>query len=344
MMSDRAETATVTVPMLEASGVWKVFGSRAARACALAEQPQREAIAREAGVVALEDASFTVQRGEIFVIMGLSGSGKSTLLRCLTGLYDCTRGSVSIEGTNLTRLMRPQLVELRRRKISMVFQNFALLPHLNALDNVAFPLRVRGVAPAVRAEQASQALHLVGLGQKQRSFPHELSGGQQQRIGIARSLVTDPDIWFLDEPFSALDPLIRREMQDEFQRLQGQLHKTIVFVTHDLDEAIRLGDRIAIMADGKILQVGSPEQLVLNPADDYVKRFVSGLPREKVLRLGSMLEPLQQAISTPVLKVSDLLSDVLPIIVQADQPLTVADGAGLPVGQISRKGLASWLA
>jgi glycine betaine/proline transport system ATP-binding protein len=296
------------------------------------------------GVVALRDATFEVAKGEIFVIMGLSGSGKSTLLRCLTGLYGCTRGTISIDGTDLTRLSRPELIALRRRKISMVFQNFALLPHLCALDNIAFPLRVQGEATKTRLEAARSAMHLVGLAGKEGFMPHQLSGGQQQRVGIARSLVTKPDIWFLDEPFSALDPLIRVEMQDEFLRLQAQLHKTIVFVTHDLDEAVRLADRVAVMADGRILQIGTPEELALHPVGDYVRRFMGALAREKVIRVGSIIEPIGNDLSARTIRATDVLADVLHDLMVSDHPLPVADSSGALVGQLSRQGAGKWLA
>jgi glycine betaine/proline transport system ATP-binding protein len=224
-----------------------------------------------------------VARGEIFVIMGLSGSGKSTLVRCLARLIEPSAGEVMFAGRNLLDASPGELIELRRHKMGMVFQHFALLPHLTVLDNVAFPLEIQGVPRKEREGRAREMTALVGLKGREHNLPHELSGGQQQRVGIARSLATDPDIWFLDEPFSALDPLIRREMQNEFMRLQSVLQKTIVFITHDFDEAIRLADRIAIMQDGRIVQIGTPEELVLSPADGYVAEFTREAPRAKIL-------------------------------------------------------------
>jgi glycine betaine/proline transport system ATP-binding protein len=332
-------------PSLEARDVWKVYGRERAQHLARLPQPVPEDIKAAGGTVALREASFDVAKGEIFMIMGLSGSGKSTLLRCLTGLQEATRGEIRIAGIDIVTADRQALMELRRRKISMVFQNFALLPHLNALDNVAFPLRVQKIARAERQARAAETLQLVGLGDKLERFPNELSGGQQQRVGIARSLVTDPEIWFLDEPFSALDPLIRRDMQDEFRRLQSQLHKTIVFVTHDLDEAIRLGDRIAIMSDGQILQIGVPEDFVLNPANDYVRDFVKGIQPERVLKVRSIVEPMSEAGAgnTPIAG-NLILSQVARRVIEADAPFPVADEAGKVIGQISRRGLAKWLA
>lgn len=331
-------------PVLEAEGVWKVFGREGAALCTRSQPPVADEILRAGGIIALRDASFSISRGEIFVIMGLSGSGKSTLLRCLTGLYEATLGNIRLAGSDISRAGKGELRELRRHKISMVFQNFALLPHLNAIDNVAFPLRVQGVENAERRRRAADALKLVGLGELESRFPGELSGGQQQRVGIARSLVTEPEIWFLDEPFSALDPLIRREMQDEFLRLQSQLNKSIVFVTHDLEEAVRLGDRIAVMSEGRILQTGTPEELLLNPIDQYVKRFFGGIARDKIIRAGSVAEPLTPdcAMDRPV-PTGATLSEVAQQVIESVAPVAVQDVSGTVIGQISRRGLAKWL-
>ena len=221
----------------------------------------------------MRDASLEVRKGEIFVIMGLSGSGKSTLVRCLSRLIEATAGQVLFDGTDLLRAGRREMIDIRRHKMGMVFQHFALLPHLSVLQNVAFPLRVQGVPASEREERARRSIELVGLRGREDYFPRELSGGQQQRVGIARSLVVEPEVWFLDEPFSALDPLIRREMQDEFLRLQTMLHKTIVFITHDVEEAIRLADHIAIMKDGEIIQIATAETLVTSPATELCGRI-----------------------------------------------------------------------
>ncbi len=238
---------------------------------------------------AVRDVNLEVREGEIFIIMGLSGSGKSTLVRCLSRLIEPTAGEILFNGENLLKANDARMIEIRRRQIGMVFQHFALLPHLTVLANVAFPLEVQGVDKATREARARKMIDLVGLSDKEGFFPRELSGGQQQRVGIARSLAVEPELWFLDEPFSALDPLIRREMQDEFIRLQSVLKKTIVFITHDFDEAIRLADRIAIMKDGAIVQAGTPEDIVLNPASDYVAEFTRNVAKSKVVRAASLM-------------------------------------------------------
>lgn len=241
----------------------------------------------------MREASLTVHEGEIFIIMGLSGSGKSTLLRCLARLIEPTAGTVEFDGMDLLKASEAEMIELRRHKMGMVFQNFALLPHLSVIENVAFPLAVQGVAKAERLKRAQDMVDLVGLRGREGFYPRELSGGQQQRVGIARSLATKPELWFLDEPFSALDPLIRREMQDELVRLQKVLHKTIVFITHDFDEAIRLADRVAIMKDGAIIQTGTPEELVTRPATDYVAEFTRDVQRAKVVSAHGLMRPPQ---------------------------------------------------
>ncbi|WP_423911070.1 quaternary amine ABC transporter ATP-binding protein [Candidatus Spongiihabitans sp.] len=239
------------------------------------------------------NVSFDVHTGEIFVIMGLSGSGKSTIVRCLSRLIEPTAGEVLMDGEDLLKLSNDQLIEFRRHKMGMVFQNFGLLPHLTVLENICFPLKVQGVDLQKRVARAREVIQLVGLTGREDSFPRQLSGGQQQRVGIARSLAVEPAIWFLDEPFSALDPLIRRQMQNEFLRLQKLLHKTIVFITHDFLEALRLADRIAIMKDGQVVQIGAPAQLVLNPADDYVAEFTKDVPRVRIITAGEIVDANQ---------------------------------------------------
>ena len=242
---------------------------------------------------AVQNASIQIHEGEIFVIMGLSGSGKSTLVRCLSRLIESTYGEIYFENSNLREMPDKELMQLRRHKMGMVFQNFALLPHMTVLGNVTFPLEIQGMKSNECNEKALKVIDLVGLKGRENYFPKELSGGQQQRVGIARSLAVDPEVWFLDEPFSALDPLIRKEMQDEFLRIQDLLHKTIVFITHDFDEAIKLADRIAIMKDGLIIQIGSPEELITNPATDYVREFTKDIPRSKVLTAKSIMETIE---------------------------------------------------
>ncbi|MDH3919187.1 MAG: glycine betaine/L-proline ABC transporter ATP-binding protein, partial [Rhodospirillales bacterium] len=276
--------AAAKTAKLTCSGVWKVFGQGAKEFLARHDTAPNAAELTGAGLIgAVRDAGLEVGEGEIFVIMGLSGSGKSTLVRCLSRLIEPTAGAIFFEDQDLLKTSEKEMIELRRHKMGMVFQHFALLPHLTVLGNVAFPLEVQGVDRETRKRRALEVIELVGLQGREAYYPRELSGGQQQRVGIARSLAVEPEIWFLDEPFSALDPLIRREMQDEFLRLQNVLRKTIVFITHDFDEAIRLADRIAIMQDGAIIQIGTPEALVLDPATDYVAEFTKEIPRAKVL-------------------------------------------------------------
>lgn len=270
--------------------VWKLFGARASEVLAgLGPAPDLAAIIAAGLVPAVRAVNLEVRDGECFVIMGLSGSGKSTLVRCLSRLVEPTAGEILFNGRNLLAASEAEMTGIRRHKMGMVFQHFALLPHLSVLDNVAFPLQVQGAARAEREARARKMIALVGLSDREAAFPRQLSGGQQQRVGIARSLAVEPELWFLDEPFSALDPLIRREMQDEFIRLQQALRKTIVFITHDFDEAIRLADRIAIMKDGAVVQVGTPEEIVLAPATDYVRAFAANVAKAKVVRVATVM-------------------------------------------------------
>ena len=269
---------------LSCRSVWKLYGEGADRFLLARTSPPSPEEIRSAGLIAaVADVSIDVRAGEIFVIMGLSGSGKSTLVRCLSRLVEPTAGEILFDGRDLLAVPEKELIELRRHRMGMVFQNFALMPHLSVLDNVAFPLAIQGVERSKREARAREMIALVGLEGREYYLPRELSGGQQQRVGIARSLAVGPELWFLDEPFSALDPLIRREMQNEFIRLQALLRKTIVFITHDFDEAIRLADRIAIMRDGRIVQIGTAEELIVSPADDYVANFTREAPRAKIL-------------------------------------------------------------
>jgi len=284
-----------TAVKLKCRNIWKIYGARPEKVLPLALQATESAPAlkrrlEETGhFLALADVSFDVRKGEIFVVMGLSGSGKSTLVRCLSRLVEPTGGEVWLGGENLLAASERRMVEVRRKVMGMVFQSFGLLPHLNVLDNVAFPLRMQGVPLTDRTTKAREMIELVGLRGREASMPHELSGGQQQRVGIARSLAVGPELWFLDEPFSALDPLIRRQMQDEFLRLQQMLQKTIVFITHDIQEAFRLADRIAIMREGRIIQIGTPSEIVLNPVDSYVARFTDEVPLARVVTAGSVM-------------------------------------------------------
>jgi glycine betaine/proline transport system ATP-binding protein len=267
--------------------------------------------------------------------MGLSGSGKSTLVRCLSRLIEPTAGEIIFNGENLLAASDTRMIEIRRHQMGMVFQNFALLPHLTVLANVAFPLEVQGVDKPTREARALRMIELVGLAGRERFFPRELSGGQQQRVGIARSLAVEPELWFLDEPFSALDPLIRREMQDEFIRLQSVLKKTIVFITHDFDEAIRLADRIAIMKDGAIVQSGTPEELVLRPADAYVAAFTRNVAKAKVLRAGTLMKAAEGG-DGPAVSVRSTIADAATQFEQGVDVLAVQDAAGITVGALHR--------
>ena len=268
--------------------------------------------------------------------MGLSGSGKSTLLRCISRLTDATSGKIYIDGEDLLAMSNKKLIELRRNKMGMVFQSFALLPHKTVLENIAFPLQVKGSSTQDSIKRAKDMVDLVGLDGRENYFPRELSGGQQQRVGIARSLAVEPDIWFLDEPFSALDPLIRKEMQDEFMRLQGVLNKTILFVTHDFDEALRLADRIAIMKDGIIEQLDTPANIVLNPATEYVRKFTEEVPREKVLRIESVMDPVDTSEVLSDLKVSKdaIIETVAEAVLGQEKPVAVIDADNQVVGAV----------
>ena len=330
---------------LACNNVWKLFGEGAERF--LARQGGRASLSeiQAAGLVgAVREANIEVRQGEIFVIMGLSGSGKSTLVRCLSRLIEPTAGEILFEGRDLLRASEREMIQIRRHKMGMVFQHFALLPHLTVLQNVAFPLEVQGVERGRREARAREIIELVGLKGREAYYPRELSGGQQQRVGIARSLAVEPEIWFLDEPFSALDPLIRREMQDEFLRLQSMLQKTIVFITHDFDEAIRLADRIAIMKDGVVIQVDTPERLVLAPADAYVAEFTRHIPRAKVLTVRAVMQPGAPAGEVAgQVAAGDRIEAVADRVEAADRPFAVVDAEGAVIGSLDRRAVIDTL-
>ena len=322
--------------------VWKLFGDHAAQFLA-GGTTDKEAIQAAGLVPAVADANISISEGEIFVIMGLSGSGKSTLVRCLSRLIEPTSGEILLDGDDLLRASKRDMIAIRRHKMGMVFQHFALLPHRDVRGNVAFPLEVQGIDRKAREAKAAEMIDLVGLSGRERSYPRQLSGGQQQRVGIARSLATNPDLWFLDEPFSALDPLIRREMQNELLRLQDVLKKTIIFITHDFDEAIRLADRIAIMQDGRLVQIGTPEELILAPATDYVAAFTADAPKARILSAKSVMHPFDAAIEiageVPALaKIADIGGQVEA----ADTPFAVVEN-DMPVGLIDRDAVMSVL-
>lgn len=339
-MNMRTQDPEVKVTSIQCRNVWKVFGATKSEfEQAGGAEMDATAMQDRGWTAAVRDATFDISTGEVFVIMGLSGSGKSTIVRCLSRLIEPTNGQVHIEGSDLLAASLNELNDIRRRKMGMVFQHFALLPNRDVLGNIAFPLQVQGVPRSEREARAREMVDLVGLNGREDHFPDELSGGQQQRVGIARSLASDPAIWFLDEPFSALDPLIRSDLQDELLRLQGKLAKTVVFITHDLDEAIKIADRIAIMEAGRIVQIGSPEELILAPATDYVSRFTRGVPRAKVVRAATIMRPAREGAGDIAVSVkpNDRIADVASVLMQADDVIAVRDAAGKTRGIIDRE-------
>ena len=325
------------MPVIKCDSVFKIFGVNAEKLLESSNGNVDAKTFQDAGcVVGVNNASFEVNKGDLLVVMGLSGSGKSTLLRCISRLTEATAGKIFIDDEDLLALSEKKLIELRRNKMGMVFQSFALLPHKTVLENIAFPLQVKGNKLKDAMTRAKEMVDLVGLTGRENYFPRQLSGGQQQRVGIARSLAVEPDIWFLDEPFSALDPLIRKEMQDEFLRLQGVLNKTILFITHDFDEALRLADRIAIMKDGIIEQLDVPANIVLNPATEYVRKFTEEVPREKVLKIESVMDPINSSEELSDLKVSKdaIIETVAEAVLNEDKPVAVVDENDKVVGTL----------
>ena len=325
-------------PVIRCEGIWKVFGGnpkeaiRAIKDGGLSKKDIRDKLDC---VVGVQEASFSVGRGEIFCIMGLSGSGKSTLIRHINRLIEPTQGAVYIEGRNINAMGARELRQLRAEKIGMVFQSMALMPHRNVRDNVGFALEVRGVADAKRREVAQRAIEAVELHGWDLKYPDELSGGMQQRVGLARAIAADPTILLMDEPFSALDPLIRHQLQGTFMELSAELHKTTIFITHDLDEAIRIGDRIAIMKDGVLVQVGTPEEIVTNPADGYVAQFVAGISKLDLVTAAKVMLPLEQyrqanptldLSACPIAVVHDKLNTLVDLSIGATHPILVKDG------------------
>ena len=324
-----------STPVIKCESVYKIFGANAEKMLQESNGNVDAKTFQDAGcIVGVNNASFEVSEGEMLVVMGLSGSGKSTLLRCISRLTDATAGKIFIEGQDLSALKNKELIELRRNKMGMVFQSFALLPHKTVLENIAFPLQIKGIKTEDSISKAMDMVKLVGLDGRENYFPRELSGGQQQRVGIARSLAVEPDIWFLDEPFSALDPLIRKEMQDEFLRLQGVLKKTIMFITHDFDEALRLADRIAIMKDGIIEQLDTSDNIVLNPATEYVRKFTQEVPREKVLKIEAVMDPISddQNLSDLIVSQDAIIEEVAEQILSQEKPAQVIDSNKKTVG------------
>ncbi len=330
---------------LGCANVWKLFGAGSDTFFDRHPNASEAEIQREGLIAGVADVTFEIAEGEIFVVMGLSGSGKSTLLRCMSRLIKPTCGKVNIDGVDLLEISERELIELRRHKMGMVFQHFALLPHLSVLGNVAFPLEIQHTSREKRDRRSLEMIELVGLKGRENYYPHELSGGQQQRVGIARSLAVNPEVWFLDEPFSALDPLIRREMQNELLRLQNLLNKTVVFITHDFDEAIRLADRIAIMKAGRVIQIGSPEELVLSPADDYVREFTREIPRAKVLSVQTiMTPPVGDDSRALAIFPHARIESVAPSVVSRGRAMAVTDESGKVVGRIEPDGVIRVLA
>jgi glycine betaine/proline transport system ATP-binding protein len=326
-------------PLLRAEGVWKLFGPKADKIIGTSDADLSRAELREKTgvVVAVRDITLDVWPGEVFVVMGLSGSGKSTLVRTLIRLIEPTAGKVTICNQDVTSADTAALRELRRHRVSMVFQHFGLLAHRTVIDNVAFGLEIQGVPKEERLKRAGEMLDLVGLQDVANSFPAQLSGGMQQRVGVARAFAVDPELMLYDEPFSALDPLIRRDMQDEVCRLQADTGKTMLFITHDLPEALRLGDRIAIMRDGAIVQLGTPEELVGSPADEYVENFVRDIPRTHVLTLRwIMREPASgEATDGPELPVTTTLKEAVPVVASTEKPVRAMKD-GQVVGVVDR--------
>jgi glycine betaine/proline transport system ATP-binding protein len=327
---NRSTDATTNDPALSVRDLWKVFGPKADKVVGTpdAELSRAELKQKTGCVVGVKDVSFDVAPGEVFVVMGLSGSGKSTLVRCLTRLIEPTSGTVVLDGEDVTGASESKLRDLRRTHVSMVFQHFGLLPHRQVIDNVGFGLEVRGMSRQERRGRAQEMVDLVGLSNYEQSYPDQLSGGMQQRVGLARALAVDPTLMLFDEPFSALDPLIRRDMQNEVIRLHHEVGKTMVFITHDLHEALKLGDRILIMRDGEIVQVGTPADIVAKPADDYVRDFVADVPKSHVLTLRYVCRAPSdgEAQEGPVLQADEIVRDAAQAVLAAQGPVRVFDG------------------
>lgn len=336
-------------PVFSVDGLWKVFGPKADR---VPGDPELAALdpaglrARTGCTAAVRDVGFDVRKGEVFVVMGLSGSGKSTLVRCLTRLIEPTAGTIAIDGEDVRAMDRARLRELRRHRAAMVFQHFGLLPHRTVLDNVAYGLEIQGMGKARRREKAAEVVAKVGLEGMEQRRPAQLSGGQRQRVGLARALAVDPEVLLFDEPFSALDPLIRRDMQEEVIRLHREESRTMVFITHDLGEALKLGDRIALMRDGRVVQLGTPEEIVGSPADDYVRDFVRDVPREQVLTVRTAMRPASSAEaagSGPAVRPDATVAEAVEAVARGGGPARVLD-EGRCLGVVDSDALLSVIA
>ena len=335
---------------IQIQNVWKIFGNTSNDALDAIQNKKiskQEALEKYNSVIGVSDVSFDVNKGEIFCVMGLSGSGKSTLVRHINRLLEPTSGKILINNQDVMQFNKENLQELRNKKIGMVFQNFALMPHRSVLDNIAMPLEIRGVSKNDRLDAANNILNIVELQGWGNKYAHELSGGMQQRVGLARALAADPEFLLMDEPFSALDPLIRRQLQTAFIKLSKQMKKTTVFITHDLDEAVRVGHRIAIMRDGRVVQIGTPEEIVVNPSDDYVADFVKGISRLKVVQAKTIMQPLEQykknfgenLSNNEKVNENDILSKLIETSVSKDKPIVVVNDHNTEVGIITQSDL-----
>ena len=321
---------------IQIQNVWKIFGNNSKEALDAIQNKnisKQEALEKYNSVIGVSDVSFNVNKGEIFCVMGLSGSGKSTLVRHINRLLEPTSGKILINNQDVMQFDKDNLQELRNKKIGMVFQNFALMPHRSVLDNIAMPLEIRGVSKNDRLDEANKILNIVELQGWGNKYAHELSGGMQQRVGLARALAADPEFLLMDEPFSALDPLIRRQLQSEFIKLSKKMKKTTVFITHDLDEAVRVGHRIAIMRDGAVVQIGTPEEIVVNPTDEYVADFVKGISRLKVVKAKTIMKPIKEYENkfgplddnNELVNENDVLSKLIETSISKDKPIVVSD-------------------
>ena len=328
-------------PKIVCNNVWKIFGAYPEQTLKSLDHSlsRTEVQARTGHVVAVKDVSFEVNTGETFVVMGLSGSGKSTLVRCVSRLIEPTAGAMIIDGEDIMSYDLAKLTELRRYRMSMVFQHFGLFPHRKVIDNISFGLEIRGMDKDTRKAKSIEVLQKVGLDGWAEHFPRELSGGMQQRVGLARAMAVDPEILIFDEPFSALDPLIRREMQDELLSIQAEVQKTMIFITHDFLEAIKMGDRIAIMKDGVVVQIGTPEEIVTNPVDDYVREFTEDVPRHKVVSVGGVM----QAVSDPMriesaerIHHKAKIDSLIDMVTKSDSPMAVIDDENRIVGEVTQ--------
>jgi len=345
-MSDIASTDIA----IKIQNVWKIFGNTSKEALDAIQNKnisKQEALENFNSVIGVSNVSFDVKNGEIFCVMGLSGSGKSTLVRHINRLLEPTSGKILINNQDVMQFNKKNLQELRNKKIGMVFQNFALMPHRSVLDNIAMPLEIRGVSKNDRLDAANNILNTVELQGWGNKYAHELSGGMQQRVGLARALAADPELLLMDEPFSALDPLIRRQLQTEFIKLSKQMKKTTVFITHDLDEAVRVGHRIAIMRDGMVIQIGTPEEIVINPADEYVADFVKGISRLKVVQAKTIMQSIKDyenkfgtlGDDNELVDENDLLSKLIETSISKDKPIVVSNKSDQKIGVITQSDL-----